>query len=170
MENKIKGQAGMIEYLLMTVFTMVIILVMVFFLFGFEAGRTADSESMDSKNRVLLAVNTLTQSDIINKEDLMFDDSKLAGFLDQAGCEELTKTMSQEACINIELIKIASEEPKDCAGNYGGECNRWTLCKDVCAKLKSGGRQRGLSLPVNVYRKLDNKVELAVVKVQAPIK
>ncbi len=170
--KRFKGQAEMMEYLLMTVFTIVILLAMMFFLFGFEIGRSTGSEAKDAANKLMVAVNVLAQSDILAKDGFILDDSKLVNFLDQSGCEDITKIIGQEACVIVNIVKISSSQDQECLlGNYGKSCNKWTMCRDVCNRLNfTGEPQRGIEVPLNVYRKLEDKVDLAKMKIQSPVK
>ncbi|HLD41429.1 MAG TPA: hypothetical protein VJB06_00185 [archaeon] len=172
-KRNFKGQFGLMEHLLMAVILLMVIVGALFFFLGFQSTKGQAEGFKDDIHKIILSSNILAQSEMLTKEDQMFDDSKLVGFTggyEKDGCEEIKKLVG-EACITIDKVLI-SEERDDCDPvNFDqrgrDSCNSWTLCKETCFKLQSG-KSKGLALPVNVYRSLDKKVELAVMTVKVP--
>ncbi len=169
----LKGQFGMMEHLLMSVIILMIIVASMFFFFGFQSTRKqADAFKGDIHN-ILLAANVLGKSPLLTKESLMFDDSKLAGFTgayEKEGCDQVKKLVG-DACVTIDKALVLGGK-NDCDPlNFGqagkDECNSWTLCKETCFKIQNG-KNKGLSIPVNIYRKIPDRVDLGVLTVRIP--
>ena len=172
---KFKGQFGMMEHLLMAVVLLMVIVAALFFFFGFQSTRSKGVDLRESMGKALLTTNLLSKADMLTREDGVFDDSKLAVFLDKDGCEEI-KRIAGRACLKIETVRpeIGDEEILECEYNNLNydvseeeQCYKWTICGDVCTELK-GKKSRGFSIPVNIFRKIENKVELGVLTVMVP--
>ncbi len=173
MARNLKAQFGIMEHLLMAVILLMVIVGALFFFLGFQSTRSQAESFKDDIHKIILSSNILAKSEILAKDSLMFDDSKLSGFTgnyEKEGCQEIKKLVG-EVCVKIDKVLI-SEEKNDCdpvnfAETGRDACNSWTLCKESCFKLEAG-KNKGLAMPVNVYRTLNKKVELAVMTVKIP--
>ncbi len=162
--KKLKGQFGIMEYMLLSVFLIAILVVGIFLLSGFQQVKTKGETTKELTSKQLLSMNILTHSSLFTKGDKL-DDSKLQTFTDAESCDDIEKIVGQQTCIQIEALLPSAREDKECdLGSYP-ECNKWTLCKDVCV---SKGSFRILTLPVNIYRKIQNRVDLGVLTFKVP--
>ncbi len=160
----LKGQFGIMEYILLSVFLIVILIFGIFMLSGFEQLKTRGSDSKDAASGNLLSMNIITHSDLFTKKDGQLDDSKLQGFVENS-CEDFEKTVGQQACVEIEALLPSAREDNECnAGNYP-ECNKWVICDEVCT---SKGGFRIFTLPVNIYRKIQDRVDLGILTFKVP--
>lgn len=172
--HKLSGQFGVMEHLLMAVLIMMVVVAGLFFFFSFQQARSKGLAFQDDIHKILLSSGALERLNSLTKEDLVFDDSKLAAFTgayEKEGCGEIKK-LAGVSCVTIEKVLIA-EDKKDCdpvtfADRGRDECNSWTLCQQVCAEIQKTGKSKGLSIPVNVYRSLEKRVDLAVMTVRIP--
>ena len=172
--SNMKGQFGVMEHLLMAVLLLMVIVAGLFFFFSFQATKSRGLALQDDIHKILLTSNILARSASLTKEELIFDDSKLVGFsgaYEKEGCEQ-AKKLAGNACVTIEKVLIA-EDKKDCdptAFTDAGkdECNSWTLCKEICVGIEKTGKSKGLSIPVNIYRALEKRVDLGVMTVRIP--
>jgi hypothetical protein len=145
-----KGQTGMMEYILMVFFIMVIIVVLIIFLSGWQVTQLQLEKSKGSFDRALSVTKMALDSPYLVKEDSMFDDTKLASALRPGMCEEMEKVFGQNW-----FLEVCTGECMGCEGEcvvceanaYDPDCNYWSLCK-------SEGRYDAYVLPVNVYRKM----------------
>ena len=173
MRKNFKGQFGMMEHLLMSVIILMVVVAALFFFFGFQTTKTRGEAFKEDINKILLTANLLSKSAVLTKEDLVFDDSKLVSFTggnEKEGCEEIKK-ITGPACVTIEKVLVSGEkndcEPVNFAETGKNECNSWTLCNEICFQLQTK-QSKGLSIPVNVFRKLGNRVDLGVLTVKIP--
>ena len=169
----LKGQFGMMEHLLMAVILLMVIVAAMFFFFGFQSTKSKGAAFKDDISKILLTTNLLSKSPFLVKEDGIFDDSKLVGFTGayaRQGCEEVSN-ITGPACITVERVLAAGDknecDPVNFQERGKNACNVWTICNEVCLQLQNK-QSRGLSIPVNIFRKLENRVDLGVLTVKVP--
>lgn len=168
-----KGQFGMMEHLLLSVIILMIIVASMFFFFSFESTKKQGEAFKDDIHKIILDSILLSKSPMLTKNSLMFDDSKLAGFTgayQKDGCEQVKKLIG-EACVTIDKILIAEDkndcDPANFAQTGRDECNSWTLCRETCLRLQTT-KNKALSIPVNIYRKISDRMDLGVLTVRIP--
>ncbi len=172
LKTGLKAQFGIMEHLLMAVLILMIVVAALFFLIGFQSARSKGTELREDVNRIITASNIIAKSSILTKGDFVFDDSKLAGFsgaYQKEGCEQV-KRLIGEACITIDKTLLTGEKNECDPVNFaerGTECNSWTICGEVCLQLESKS-SRGISLPINIFRKLENRMDLGLMVVRMP--
>ena len=157
----------------MAVILLMVIVAALFFFFGFQSTKTKGAAFKEDINRILLTTNLLSKSSTLTKEDLVFDDSKLVSFsgaYDKEGCEEIKK-ITGPACITLEKV-LVGEDKSDCdpvnfAETGKNACNSWTICRETCLQIQNQ-QSKGLSIPVNIFRKIENKIDLGVLTVRVP--
>jgi hypothetical protein len=153
-----KGQSNIMEYLILTIFIMFIIIVLVFFLSGWQYSQFRSREYRDETQRVVLLMDYFTNSPYFIKEKSMFDDSKLWAIMDtDDSCEYLEEIFGQNWFAEIEVIDesgIRKECDPDSPSTYL-DCNYWSFC------LSSDPDEKFMSyvIPVNVYRKYYQSTE-----------
>ena len=171
MKGTLKGQFGMMEHLLMAVILLMVVVAAMFFFFGFQSTKSKSLAFREDIDRIILAEGILLKSDALTREDGVFDDSKLVGFVKTDGCSAI-KNITGEACIKVNEVLIGGEDENQCGPENFEQtgksaCNIWTICADICEKLKTKN-SKGLSIPMNIFRKLENKVDLGILTVGVP--
>ncbi len=148
------GQFGMLEYIILALFMVVIVMAIVFFLFGWEFG-AAQREGLDQAyGKSLSLINLFMHSDFFTEKDNMLDDSKLM----VSKCDDIEAIFGEKLCINITSVLFVGDEVKPCTiSNYPG-CNHWVICQDFCSQ----GNLLGYDVPVNIYRRVSGETELGV--------
>ena len=124
-----KGQAGLMEYMVMTIMILFVVVIGFFFLFGFESGKLEGDKSKDKFDSALSIAGILARSDLLAKKDLVFDDSKLMA----ADCETIKSLTKTNVCVAVEKVLFSGESKTACSPSNYPECNRWVLCKDLCS-------------------------------------
>ena len=151
---KAKGQAHIMEYVLLTFFILLILVLLMFFVTGwqitstqFQAGETLDDEAM-------FLLRAFSGSPVLNRasfgEGSMLEDSKLTVLT----CQDLESMFGEGWFAKVEVL----DDSVECnEGNYP-LCGSWKFCERP-------GDFRGLDVPVNVYRKTDGRVDIAILTV-----
>ena len=148
-----KGQFGMLEYIILALFMVVIVMAIVFFLFGWEFG-VAQREGLDQLYaKSLSMISFFSHSDFFTEKDNMLDDSKLM----VAKCEDIEAIFGQKLCINITSVLFVGDEVKTCSLASYPDCNHWTICQELC-----GENLLGYDVPVNIYRRVSGTTELGI--------
>jgi hypothetical protein len=88
--------------------------------------------------------------------DSMFDDAKLTAINASITCEDLRKILGTGWYVKIKALDMDGEKP--CKWNEYPDCNVWSIC-DYMADHKAN------IFPVNVYRKVSDKVSLGMLEV-----
>jgi hypothetical protein len=181
-----KSQSELMEYIIMTVIVIVIIILVVIFIFGFQYLSASGDRTRLQEQRLDYLLDAFVESQLLNEpgypQGLMFDDSKLtalAGMQSPESCPILRGQLGSGWYAEIKVVL----DPAQCSGLSGGwlincmrqqsdnenrlctgsnypECGRWEFC--------SGNREermRYTTMPVNVYRKINNTVSWAVLKI-----
>ncbi len=160
----LKAQFGIMEYILLSVFLIAILLIGIFLLSGFEQVKSRGETTKEFTTKQLLSMNIITHSSLFAKEEYL-DDTKLETLAETESCSDLQKLTGQQACIEVEALLPSAREERECGLGTYPNCNKWILCKDVCA---SKGGFRILTLPVNIHRKIQDRVDLGVLTYKVP--
>ncbi len=173
MGNFLKGQFGVMEHLLMAVLLVMIVVAGLIMFTTFQGAKARGTALREDVHNTVVAAGLIGKTGFLVKEDFVFDDSKLTAFTgpyDKEGCEQI-KRLVGEACITVDKI-IVGEERNDCDPvNFDNKeedkCNSWTLCKQTCLQIQSK-KHRGLSVPANIFRQLENRMDLGLLTVKVP--
>lgn len=139
-----KGQAGLMEYILLTFFIMIVVVVLIFFLIGYQITQFTLEKQEASGDRALGLAKRITSSELFAKEEGVLDDGKLTG-LSLAGndlCPELEKLFGPDVFFSV---RIVGEPEERCTQASYPDCTFWTFCEEE-------GNRVAVDLPVNVYR------------------
>lgn len=161
--RRLTGQMGIMEYMMMTLFVMVIIVMLVFFFSGWQISQVQVQESKAKSERVLSAMKNVLYSPLLAREDSMFDDAKLSAL--QSRCGKLQDFFGADLFIEVTVFQGQGEIPCD-PYRYDINCNYWSICK-------RDAPHSALVMPVNVYRNMGNvlssgmlgRTDLGVLKV-----
>ena len=181
-----KSQSELMEYVIMTVIVIVIIFLVVIFIFGFQYISASGDSMRLQEQRLDYLLDSFIESPLLNKpgypQGLMLDDSKLtalAGLQNPDSCTLLEGQFGSGWYAEIKVVL----DPAQCAGLTGGwlincmrqqsanenrlcadasypECGRWEFCSQNREE-----RMTYITMPVNVYRKINNTVSWAVLKI-----
>lgn len=157
LEKMRKGQAGIMEYILLTFFIMVIVVILIIFVSGWQISQLEMGQAQDKTRKILTLTQNVLNSQMFVKGSGMFDDSKLHALSDLENpnnpdldiCTDLEQAFGMNWYLEVHTLGC----DRDCIGPTGyGVCCSWTICKPP--DLETGEYQVDiLSLPVNVYRK-----------------
>lgn len=157
--KRFKGQHAIMEYILLTVFLIVVILMIVFFLTWWY-GAQIDMERVSSRTDLVLSlIRQVSDTPYFVKENGMFDDSKLTA-MKSLSCTELEKIFGYDWFMRVKALDGGPET--ECSeNNYQytyPNCNRWNFC------VKNMEYSSNI-VPINIYRKIDNRVEIGTLEV-----
>ncbi len=146
---KLKGQMGMMEYIMLTFFIMVIVIVLIFFLGGWQMTQVEMEKIRGRSDKALALMKEVSASPLLVRSNQVFDDTKLMVTLERE-CSELEDIFGAD--IFFEVTVIGCNVTCNSTEDYPGCCS-WSFCKKE-------GRTTAYDLPVNVYRKLGHLGEL----------
>ena len=166
---KMKAQGGMLEDILMAVFILLIIVIAVFFVFGFSFGNSKTQDSAEKLKNTILTADFLMQSPLLIKDDGIFEDTKISSFISDKGCEDIKKILNKEKiCVQIEKILVTGEKGLQCVdGSFDKKCTKWEICETDCLELEKDSRK--IESPINIHRTIQNKNELGLMTVKLPL-
>ena len=157
----LSGQFGMMEYIILALFMMVVVIAIVFFLFGWEFGASRRAGLDQAYSESLFMINLFIHSGFFTEKDNMLDDSKLMVMK----CEDIQRIFGRELCINITTALVVGEERKPCTLSNYPNCNQWVICRELC----EAGSLIGYDEPVNIYRRISGKTELGILDMRMEV-
>jgi len=151
-----KAQAELLEYLLLVVFIVASIIGIILFISWWNAQQLNIQGFQNQEDRMLgIAQHIMTDQAFANG-DSMLDDAKLTSIIALHACQELEGIFGVGWYAKVKSLDMEGEIP--CSWSAYPECNSWTICD---YKEKHIGQK----FPVNVYRKVSDKVALGVLEV-----
>lgn len=155
-----KGQSEIMEYILMVVFLVAAIIAIILFLTWWNTQQLQMEGFRNRQDRVVAIAEQMMGDYMLANGDSVFDDAKLTS-VNAAGikCEDLQKIYGTNWYAKIKSLDMEGERKCDW-NNYPG-CNMWTLCE-------YGGTPKERlvqKFPVNVYRKVTDRVSLGILEV-----
>ncbi len=143
-----KAQTGMMEYIVLTFFIIVVLIAIMFFLFGFQVAQFSIEKQSSKTTRALQLASLATTHPLFVKEDGMLDDAKLTSLATlEDPCSRLEEIFGSDFFIEISAFDAAGTVP--CSRDTYPSCNYWAFCM----KEK---RFISFDVPVNVYRNADH--------------
>jgi hypothetical protein len=137
-----KGQMGIMEYIMLTFMIMVVIVMLIFFLSGWQVSQAQIESSKARTAQVLSLTKSVLNSPLFARDDSMLDDVKLTALLGK--CQELKEVFPGDWFIEVEGYGTVQTLCQ--SGSYDPGCNYWQFCKRE-------GRFDAYTLPVNIYRR-----------------
>jgi|GEM_PF-771928 len=155
--TRFKGQAQMLEYLLMMVFIVAVVLGLILFLTWWQISQLSVEKTKNQQDRALSLIKEFLDSPYMTKENSMFDDGKLTALammdneIDRS-CQRLRAVYGDDWYAEIRLNdgKPLTKCTQMKYPDGENDCNHWTLCEereDVKARVAH-------TIPVNVYRNI----------------
>jgi len=133
------------EYVLMTLFIVIIISALIFFLMSWQFTQLRVTESKTESEKALFLMKFFIKSPFFTKDESLFDDAKLQAFagMGNDACEELNIIFGRDWFARVYYID---------------ETESWLFC---------GQDRKNYTyvLPVNIYRNSDNTNHLGVLEV-----
>ena len=155
-----KGQQGIMEYVMLTFFVLVIIVALLFFLSWWQASQLGLESRDNAVQRTYSVLGQLINDPVVVKGNSMLDDSKLSALQDM-DCQELESIFGQGWYANVTLFE--GDTSVVCGTNYP-HCNCWSFCPenygDRCTRIS-------YVIPVNIHRKMSESVSVGTLEVGA---
>ena len=180
------GQAEIMEYAIFVIIAVFIIAFVLFMVFGFQFLSAGSEASQETERQSLVLLQSLLSSRTLGNLQYqklsVLDDSKLTAAM-SLDCSDIETLFGQGVWINV----TAFTEIPDCSGltlstgwvecdearsriletssemcsdtNYP-DCGMWVLCEENRQE-----RMTYRSVPVNIYRKLENRVGIGVITI-----
>ncbi len=156
-----KAQSSIMEYLLLSVFILLMIMSLIFFLAWWQSSQFGLEQKKLKDQRVDVLMNRFINSPLFVTENSVFDDSKLQAIqsLRQDACQDLESMFGGDWFITIEVLnQHPGENIGECTASNYPDCGYWEMCGQ-------GERNVSRVLPVNVYRKAEDRNDLALLTV-----
>jgi len=162
-----KGQSNIIEYIFMTLFVIIMIVVLIIFMSWFQFSQIEMRGGSLRTEKAEFLMGYITASPYMVIENSMFDDSKLTALLYMDDyCDRLDDIFGTSWSLSIELLTSEDGCYANCTLDNYPCCGSWTLCDK---RREYAGRndivERIYPIPVNVFRKMNEMVHLADMRV-----
>lgn len=150
-----KGQYNLMEYVLLTLFVLLIIVMITFFLTWWQISTTGSEQRRITHDRAEFLLRAFTNSPYINKntypEGSMLEDSKLSSIT----CQDLQNLYGEKWFAEIESYNFNVECNEDNPYPY---CGKWSYCKKEADAMI-------FELPVNIYKKTTGEIDIGYLRV-----
>jgi len=157
-----KGQSNILEYIFMTMFIIIMILVLIIFMSWFQYSQIGMKSGSLQIEKAEFLMEYMTSSPYLVTKNSMFDDSKLTSLLYMDDyCDSLDTVFGSDWSLNIELLTSEDGCYDNCTLNNYPCCGSWTLCDN----RRECNKTRTYVIPANVFRKMNEKTHLAVMRV-----
>jgi len=136
----------LMEYIIMTFFIFIVIIVLIFFLIGYQITQFSLEQRKGAIDRTLSILKQVSVSPLLVKEEGVFDDAKLTALaiLGSNGCESLRRLLGEDWFFEVRVLDSSNTINQCDASNYPS-CNYWSFCQE-------NRNFTAFDLPVNVYR------------------
>ncbi len=156
-----KGQASIMEYLLLSFFILMVIIALILFLTFWQTS-SLNLEKQNLKiQRLDTLLNRFINSPLFVKENSVFDDSKLMAIQSlesQGACHDLEGLFGSDWSIEVEVLTPRPGCAGPCTVSSYPCCGSWEICT-------RGEKNVTRVLPVNVYRKAEDRNDLGLLTV-----
>ncbi|MBN2101889.1 MAG: hypothetical protein JW716_03395 [Candidatus Aenigmarchaeota archaeon] len=153
------GQAHMMEYILLTVFIIILMVAFMIMMTVFQIGGVRSEGAEHVYRQSITTTRFIVNSPYFNNprfsDGSVFDDSKLS----VADCEELREVIG-EGWFAFVVIPGALQETLCDEFNYP-ECNKWIICDKADVRKETCVHE----VPVNIYRKMDDTIDIGILTV-----
>ena len=152
MKGSSKGQAHLMEYVLLSFFVLLVIVLITLFLTGWQMSTIGSEQRRVTYAKAEFLLRAFTNSPYINKntfeEGSMLEDSKLTAIT----CAELEKLYGTGWYAEVETL-ASSDVPEECSLENYPLCGKWSYCKHE-------GEAIAFDIPVNIYRKTNGEIDI----------
>ena len=158
-----KGQSSIMEYLFMSFFTLMVIIVLIFFLMWFQFNQYSMEQQRIKLEKSDVLINRLVSSPLFVKENSVFDDARLMA-IDSLGpelCHDMERLFGNNWFMEIDILNPRPGCGGECTASSYPCCGYWEICPATFEPAEMNKRV----LPVNVYRNAEDRTDLAVLRV-----
>ncbi len=156
-----KGQAHMMEYIFMTLFIVIIISILIFFLMGWQFTQIRASDTKTESERALYLTKFFIKSPYLTRSESLFDEAKMTTFKDMETngdiCEKMGVVFGRDWFARVYYLED-NDDPCTSLDDYG-RCNYWSLCE------QPGRKAFSFVLPVNIYRNANRGIFMGILEV-----
>ena len=175
-----KAQVSLTEYMVLILMIALIAFLALFLMFGFQMMEAGSERTKLRERKLLSLVETFVSSTVLNdlrfQKGSVFEDSKLTA----ASCADLEDLFGGDLWAEVRVLKDRSVcddlrswqksvclrdsvkvENTLCTKQNYPECSIWRFCEKA-------DKMMYMSIPVNVYRKMNETTELGVLTVGVP--
>ena len=150
-----KGQMGLMEYIILTFFIFIVIIVLIFFLLGFQITQFSLEKKGSSVDRAFSLAKQFSSSPLLTKEEGVFDDGKLTSLTTLGNvCPTLEKFFGKDWFFELTVLD-GTGFTTPCNQNTYPNCNSWSFCTQNKNSIS-------FDLPVNIYRNVGSVVSTGV--------
>jgi hypothetical protein len=156
-----KAQSSIMEYLLLSFFILMVIIALIFFLTFWQSSQLSLEQQNLKSQRLDTLLNRFINSPLFVMENSVFDDSKLMAIqsLENKGaCQDLEALFGSDWSIRVEVLTPRPGCAGPCTASSYPCCGSWEICT-------RGERNITKVLPVNVYRKSEDRNDLGLMTV-----
>jgi len=149
------------EYILMTLFIVIIVTVLIFFLMGWQFTQFRAEESKAEADQALFIMKFFLKSPYFTRDESLFDDAKLLAFTEMGdkACDELSMVFGRDWFAQIYYINGDGEL---CSSMSAYEtCDYWEFCVNPDPRIKTFS----YDLPVNIYNSSGRSNHLGILKI-----
>ncbi len=156
-----KGQASIMEYIMLTFFILVVILGLLFFLSWWQFSQLGMEEHKVNTEKVFFTARYVSNSPYFVKENSVFDDAKLTAAMSMGKslCTRMESVFGYNWFIRINVFE--GDTDVLCTWSSYPDCNYWEFCTDP----KDDRKKTSRILPVNVYRKISEQNGIGTIEV-----
>jgi len=107
-----KGQYSVMEYLFLTIFVLMIIFGLIFFLFVFQGSQSSFEMERNVEGELFTLTSRVVVSPFLVQSDSLFDDAKLTALQALSGdeeCEEFHRIFGQNAFLKVKDLDFVKE-------------------------------------------------------------
>ena len=164
MKNK-KAQASMMEYIIMTLFLVIIIVAIVVVFLGVQFMSINNEAAQQKSYRSMALLKTLSKTQIFTKDNILtenpvFYDKKLTAALGDDFCIKLQKLFGISWSMDITIVD--GMDVVECINGEYVNCNKWVFCNSLGNTITHAITRE---VPINVYREDIKRTEAALMKV-----
>lgn len=144
-----KGQASIIEHIMVIFFLVVIVIALIILLTGFQLYQVNAEGEKAERDRALTLTKIILNSRYFTRETSMFDDGKMEAVEDIIECDDLESVFGKNWFFELKVLE------------YGIVTDEWMI--NSCSRMD--GRNFSYTIPVNIYRVAENKNDIGILKV-----
>ena len=158
-----KAQMGIMEYMLLTFFIMVVVVVLILVVSGWQITQVQLGQAQERTQRTLSLTRNVLSSQMLVKEESMFDDSKLSAFLvlerQEDMCDRLEEMFGTGWFLEVANLSCTQQCTELNAISEYSQCCNWTFCMPDSLE---GLEVDIMTIPVNIYRKAGYALDSSV--------
>ena len=166
-----KAQASMMEYIIMTLFMVIIIIAFIFMLLGTQFLSISAESSEEKIYRSMSLLKSFSKAPLFTKDNtavenpVFYDEKLTALMLSDDSCEMLENLFGSLWSMEIVIIEDTGTQESGILcdiSNYNNDCNKWVFCEIPAENIESIITRE---VPVSVYKKSADRTYAALMLV-----